>query len=100
MKLSVKLENSLHFHISESIVDKCGESCDVRSGACKDLNDEGKIISKDACKAEHPCYPGCTKTCSDEPSADHCQGKSNSKLLTVFLLIEIAASFKFSTFKG
>ena len=54
--------------------DKCGEKCDVRSGVCKDTND--RLMTKDACKAEQPCYPGCFKTCSDEPSADHCQGRS------------------------
>ena len=54
--------------------DKCGEKCDVRSGVCKDVND-GSLIETDACSANHPCYPGCWKTCDNEPSANYCPGK-------------------------
>ena len=54
--------------------DKCGEKCDVRSGVCKDVND-GSIVAKDACSANHPCYPGCWKTCDIEPSANYCSCK-------------------------
>ena len=48
----------------------------MRSGICKDTNDE--VVPVDACWAGSPCYPGCWKTCSDDPSNDHCQGRSGT----------------------